>query len=241
LLAQSANIEVIDNQGFLPLHYWLRQLTLSDVHKDAQFFTLYHQLLPLDLDIQVDGRLVKLSYRSAEGLLFNLMYAGFYEILPHCLLRGDYYTLEYLSTVVSKLPPYILAIHQTDAKNLAETLKKHEIFSVDKENKKLFYCLAENQYIINPTLMIKVNEQWKNIHEILRLDRLSYFEPYKAGKNASNIYEYKRYLQIQNQQLQTKLSTLNNLIFNLRSLLLNQLLEAFQMLCANQLQQIQED
>jgi hypothetical protein len=134
-----------------------------------------------------------------------------------------------------------LAIHQTDAKNLAETLKKHEIFSVDKENKKLFYCLAENQYIINPTLMIKVNEQWKNIHEILRLDRLSYFEPYKAGKNASNIYEYKRYLQIQNQQLQTQLSTLNNLIFNLRSLLLNQLLEAFQMLCANQLQQIQDD
>jgi hypothetical protein len=241
LLAQSANIEVIDNQGFLPLHYWLRQLTLSDMHKDAQFFTLYHQLLPVDLDIQVDGRLVKLSYRSDEGLLFNLMYAGFYEMLPRYLLRGDYYTLEYLSTALSKLPPYILVIHQIDAKNLAEILKKHEIFSVSKESKKLFYCLAENQYIINPTLMIKINDQWKNIHEILRLDRLSYFEPYKAGKNASNIYEYKRYLQIQNQQLQTQLSTLNNLIFNLRSLLLNQLLEAFQMLCANQLQQIQDD
>ena len=231
----------MDNQGFLALHYWLRQLALVDLHKDEQFFTLYNKLLPLDLDIQVDGRLVKLNYRSAEGFLFNLMYAGFYEILPNCLIRGDYYHIEYLKTALNKLPNYILDIHQINMDNLAETLKKHEIFSTAIENKKLFYCLADHQYIINPTLMIKINDQWKNIHEILRLDRLSYFEPYKVGKNANNIYEYKRYLQTQNQQLQVQLSALNNLIFNLRSLLLNQLLEAFQILCANQLQQIQDE
>ena len=241
LLAQSANIDLMDNQGFLALHYWLRQLALADLHKNEQFFTLYNKLLPLDLDIQVDGRLVKLNYRSAEGLLFNLMYAGFYELLPNCLIRGDYYHIEYLKTALNKLPNYILDIHQINMDNLAETFKKHEIFSTAIENKKLFYCLADHQYIINPTLMIKINDQWKNIHEVLRLDRLSYFEPYKVGKNANNVYEYKRYLQTQNQQLQVQLSALNNLIFNLRSLLLNQLLEAFQILCANQLQQIQDE
>jgi hypothetical protein len=240
LLEQGANIEARDNHGFLALHYWLRQLDTIATIQNELFFSLYTSLLPLDVDIQVDGRLVKLNYRSAEGFLFNLMCAGFYTILPQRLLASEYYSIDYFNTIINLLPDYILNIHQINSANLTEILNNHEIFSNASNNKKLFYRLADQQYIINPTLMIKVDDQWKNIHEILRLDRLSYFEAYKLGKNGKNIYEYKRYLQAKNQQLQVQLSTLNNLIFNLRSLLLNQLLEAFQILCANQLQQIQE-
>src|SRR5262249_45217677 len=87
LVAMGADTSLINNVGFNAFHIVLEQACIDAHYAARKLAGVYEQLAPLDLVIQVDGRLVKLDKRSMEFLLLNLMIAMFYTRLGDNIVR----------------------------------------------------------------------------------------------------------------------------------------------------------
>ena len=87
LVAMGADTSLINNVGFNAFHIVLEQACIDAHYAARKLAGVYDTLAPLDMVIQVDGRLVKLDNRSMEFLLLNLMIAMFYTRLGDNVVR----------------------------------------------------------------------------------------------------------------------------------------------------------
>src|SRR5215813_9257663 len=87
LVAMGADTSLINNVGFNAFHIVLEQACIDAHYAARKLAGVYDTLAPLDMVIQVDGRLLKLDKRSMEFLLLNLMIAMFYTRLGDNVVR----------------------------------------------------------------------------------------------------------------------------------------------------------
>ena len=87
LVELGADTGLINNVGFNAFHIALEQACIDAHYAARKLAGVYEKLAPLDMVIQVDGRLVKLDNRLMEFLLLNLMMAMFYTRLGDNIVR----------------------------------------------------------------------------------------------------------------------------------------------------------
>src|SRR5262249_46773532 len=87
LVAMGADTGLINNVGFNAFHIALEQACIDAHYAARKLAGVYEKLAPLDMMIQVDGRLVKLDNRLMEFLLLNLMMTMIYTRLGGDIMR----------------------------------------------------------------------------------------------------------------------------------------------------------
>jgi len=176
LVAMGADTSLINNVGFNAFHIVLEQACIDAHYAARKLAGVYDTLAPLDMVIQVDGRLVKLDNRSMEFLLFNLMIAMFYTRLGDNVVRfggGAFRSGDFVE-VLHHFPDALVPARRKHRVYISSILAKNEVHRDDPYNRKLFRRLKHGHYIINPQLAVWVEGDWRNMYDVLSLDALGY-------------------------------------------------------------------
>jgi UvrD/REP helicase N-terminal domain len=176
LVAMGADTGLINNVGFNAFHIALEQACIDAHYAARKLAGVYDKLAPLEMVIQVDGRLVKLDNRLMEFLLLNLMIAMFYTRLGDNVVRfgGGAFSSGDFVEVLRHFPDALVPVRRKQRAYISSILAKNEVDRDDKYNRKLFRRLKHGHYIINPQLAVWVEGAWRNMYEVLSLDALGY-------------------------------------------------------------------
>lgn len=174
LFEQGADTEKVDSNGLTALQIALVRSDQSEAYAKKKLSEIYPELEPTSMSVQVDGRLIKLDKHTMEFFLLNLMIALFYRVMPRRLsfIVGGFNT-NALIEAIEYIPSFILPERRKKRAYLSGVLARNEISREAKNNRKLFYRIARGSYVFNPTLAIKLEGEWINIFELLKIDRLS--------------------------------------------------------------------
>ncbi len=169
-----ADPTLINNVGFNAFQIMLEQACLSPTYAAQKLPGVYKQLEPSHLVIQVEGRLVKLDNRLMAFLMLNLMIAMFYTHLGEKVAsfhRGAFTSGDFVE-VLSHFPDAVVPERRKKRAYISSILSSNEVDRELRSNRKLFRRLKQGHYIINPQLSIWVEGSWRNIYDLLSLDRL---------------------------------------------------------------------
>lgn len=134
-------------------------------------------LVPAALDVQVDGRLVRLERRQGEYWVLTLMLAGLKTqwsccvtraMEPHKYARGFF--AEQLHEVLAQLPAWLWADKRRKRSYVNQVLARAEISSAYQPARKLWVRASNGHYLPNPALLLRSGEAWKPVYELMALD-----------------------------------------------------------------------
>ena len=185
LLTNTANTDKVNNNGCNAFQIALEQASHSSKYAKTTLATLYEQLEPDSLSVQIDGRLVKLDNHLMEFFIFNLLIALFYRELPKTLLHGGFNANSILDAI-EHFPISILPERRKQRAYVSSILSKNEMKGGDRYNRKLFYRVKTGYYLFNPNLAIKIEGEWP-IYDLLGLEKLRYNSDRALG-HAENIW-----------------------------------------------------
>ena len=176
LVELGADTGLINNVGFNAFHIALEQACIDAHYAARKLAGVYEKLAPLDMVIQVDGRLVKLDNRLMEFLLLNLMMAMFYTRLGDNIVRfgGGAFSSGDFVEVLRHFPDALVPARRKQRAYISSILAKNEVHRDAPYNRKLFRRLKHGHYIINPQLTVWAEGAWRNMYDLLSLDALGY-------------------------------------------------------------------
>lgn len=193
LLKRGADPELTDQFGHTAGLYALSQ---AMIHKDVQrepFSVLYDRLMPPHVDVQVDGRLVRLRRGQGEyAVLFRMFcsmkYTNFFSDTHEAQgVDADALTLP-------DLPETALPELQLNTARISSILARAEVGSRYQPARKLWVRMAHGEYLPNPDLLLRVKEQgafvWKPLVNALNLHDIDLPHAYEADFRAATIYAF---------------------------------------------------
>lgn len=134
-------------------------------------------LAPAALDVQTDGRLVRLERRQGEYWVLTLMLAGLKTQWSRCVTwRAEPYKYprgffaEQLHEVLAQLPAWIWADKRRKRSYVNQVLARAEFSSVYQPARKLWVRASNGHYLPNPALMLRTGEAWTPVYELMALD-----------------------------------------------------------------------
>ena len=209
LVEMGANTELVNNAGFNAFQIALEQACSDPKYAAKKLAGIYEQLEPESMVIQVEGRLVKLDNRLMEFLMLNLMIALFYTRLGENITRfgGGAFSSGDFVEVLAHFPNRIVPERRKKRAYISSILSKNEVDRADKYNRKLFRRIKHGHYIINPQLSVRVEDEWRNIYDLLSLDLLGY-----RRKEEADYYYYNP-----NERMEQQLKEFRTLVRRLQS------------------------
>lgn len=191
LMQRGADSALVNNTGFNAFQIALEQAAGEGKRFSAnKLGAVYGQLEPDSMDVEVDGRLIKLDNRSMEFLMLNLMLAMFYIRLGEKIVHtggGAFESRDFVE-VLAHFPASILPAQRKKRAYLSSILSKNEVHRDDKYNRKLFYRVKHGHYIINPKLSVRVEGEWRSVYDLLSFDRIAY--PFLDPEQSRAIVNY---------------------------------------------------
>jgi hypothetical protein len=171
LIDNSASPRLIDNLGRNAFQIVL-QKALSDTRfAQEKLLSLYECLSPDSISVQVDDKLIKIDAKRMEFLLVNAMMAIASQKQGKHFLSAAF-TVDDFLTPLEKFPESIVPVWRKRRAYLSSILAKNEIHRQDIYNRKLFIRVQRGHYMLNPNLLIKVNEDWINVYTLLGLETI---------------------------------------------------------------------
>ena len=177
LLARGANPETEDEFGQTA---WLQAMNraMEEPHFAGNAVgSLFEALAPAVIDVQIDGRLVRLERHQGEYWVLTLMLAGFKTQWSSCPLRTESkwkffegYFAEQLHQVLESVPGHLWPEKRRKRSYLNQVLARAEIDSKYKPARKLWARTRNGHYLPNPGLQVRRGDGWQPIYEALRLD-----------------------------------------------------------------------
>jgi hypothetical protein len=195
LVDMGADTRLINNSGFNAFQVMLEQACLNPHYTTRKLARVYEKLAPLDMVVQVNGRLVKLDKRLMEFLMLNLMIAMFYTHLGENATRGCAFSSSDFVEVLGHFPDSVLPERRKKRAYISSILAKNEVNRDDKYNRQLFRRLKHGHYIINPKLAVWVEDAWRPIYDLLPLAALGY------RRRESHIFYHYDFNQVLEEQL----------------------------------------
>ena len=188
LAAQFGNVEIVqylielgaernhtDNRGLTAFQIALARASQDKKYAQTCLTDLYIALEPDYLLIQLDGSLVKLDNRTPEFFLLNLLIALFYRILPNKLVDRNAFEEQDILTAIKHFPTQLVPDIYKQTGYIADLMAKNALNDQPEPHRlRLFYQLKPGHYLFNPTLTLRIENQWINIYDILKLDSLYY-------------------------------------------------------------------
>ena len=177
LMAKGADPNLRDEFGHTA---WLQ--AVSRAMEEAAFAAtglpaLYDALAPAMLDVQTDGRLVRIERQQAEYWLLTLMLAGLKTQWSGCVQRshdawkyGDGFFAEQLHLVLERLPPHLWSDKRRKRSYVNQVLARGELNSSYRPARQLFARARHGHYLPNPAMLLRQGEAWLGVYELLALD-----------------------------------------------------------------------
>ena len=138
---------------------------------------LFDRLAPAVIDVQVDGRLIRLERHQAEYWVLTLMLAGLKTQWSRCAARqwhtsqlADGYFADQLHLALLNLPVHLWKDQRRKRSYLNQVLARAEVNSNYQPARKLWARTRNGYYLPNPGLLLRQGEDWKPVYEALRLD-----------------------------------------------------------------------
>jgi AAA domain/UvrD-like helicase C-terminal domain/Ankyrin repeat len=140
---------------------------------------IFQRLAPAVMDVQVDGRLVRIERHQGEYWVLSLMVAGLKTQWSHCAERalppwkfGDGFFAEQLHQVLDCLPLHLWKDKRRKRAYVNQVLARAEVDSGYKPARKLWARTRNGHYLLNPAMQLRRGEGWQPVYEALRLDWL---------------------------------------------------------------------
>ena len=134
-------------------------------------------LAPAALDVQSDGRLVRLERHQGEYWVLMLMLAGlktqWSRCVPRKLPRWKYvqgYFAEQLHDVLSELPTWLWSDARRKRSYVNQVLARAERNSAYRPARRLWVRTCNGHYLPNPELLLRVGETWVKVYDAMALD-----------------------------------------------------------------------
>jgi hypothetical protein len=134
-------------------------------------------LAPAALDVQTDGRLVRLERRQGEFWLLTLMLAGLKTqwsrcvtrpVEPHKYPRGFF--ADQLHEVLAQLPAWLWPDKRRKRSYANQVLARAEIRSAYQPARKLWVRASNGYYLPNPALQLRSGDTWTPVYAVMALE-----------------------------------------------------------------------
>lgn len=173
LLDRDADTGLVDANGLNALQIALDRACADERFARARLPAVFERLAPPAIDIQVDGRLIKLDRRQSEYLLLCVAMVHFYQRLgENYAQRRRLLSAADLEEILAHFPETVVPAFRKRRNYLSSILAKNEIDRDDPYNRKLFLRWRRGEYSINPQLALRVEGEWRPIYELLQPQRL---------------------------------------------------------------------
>ncbi|RTZ64259.1 MAG: hypothetical protein DSZ29_05685 [Aquificaceae bacterium] len=182
LLDKNADKSLVNNKGHNAF-----QIALCLAWKDREYAhkklaPSFFALSPDSLHLRIDKQHIKLDKHSCEFFIINLMMALFYEIIPQKMIfTGGGFTPQDIVEALRNFPSSLITEKLYDERFIGEILSMHKMHNETQQGLKLFYRVMPDNYLINPQIALKINNQWVNIYKLLSFDQLSLAHQKKFG------------------------------------------------------------
>jgi hypothetical protein len=179
LLARGADPLLEDEFGHTP---WLS--ALSRATEDAEFARqsigpLFERIAPPVLDVQTDGRLVRLEHHQGEYWVLSLMLAGFKTQCSTCV-RRTLQTYKYrqgffadeLNDTLTCLPEHLWKAKRRKRSYVNQVLARAEALSAYQPARRLWVRTVNGHYLPNPLMQLRAHAagdapSWRPVYEVL--------------------------------------------------------------------------
>jgi len=182
LLARGAEPGLRDMFGHTAASYALAQAVQDATYAAGPFGAIFDLVAPPVVDVEVDGRLVRLDRNQGEYLPFALMLAGLKTLASRVYHRSqDHvwrlygFTADYLRRNIVHFPTVVCPRDRQKRTYFNHVLARAEVNSAYQPARKLWLRIRNGNYLPNPTLRLRVldadsQQQWQPIYQALRLD-----------------------------------------------------------------------
>lgn len=208
----NANPNLTDNFGRNPLQIAIYQSYFSKAF-GVKLDLVYPLLLTDFIKVNVDGKLIKIDNHKIEYFLLNFFISLQDTISvdnknswqPKGVSAGD------IKKTVASYPENVLPGYRKKRTYISANLSKNEIDGTNPWNRKLFLRPERGYYVLNPNIEILIDEKWKNVYDIMRIEKAKKLTEKDKEKmrmeDIRNHYDYE-YVRRQNPELAEKLREL---------------------------------
>lgn len=176
LRSRGADPELCDEFGHTAWQQAISRAMEEPAFAKAALAPLFDRLAPAVLDVQTEGRLVRLERHQGEYWVLTLMLAGLKTQWSLCAAReqGHYkfsqgYFAEQLHQVLDSLPPHLWQPKRRKRSYINQVLARGEVDSSYQPARRLWTRAGHGHYLPNPAMQLRRDEGWVAVYEALNL------------------------------------------------------------------------
>ncbi|WP_295399764.1 UvrD-helicase domain-containing protein [uncultured Thiocystis sp.] len=184
LLDLGADTGLVDGNGLNAFQISLERACADARYARTKLPAVFERLAPASLDVQVDGRLVKLDRHLMEYLMLSIALVLFYQRLGQKWAdRGELLTAIDFEETLGHFPDSLVPERRKKRPYISSILSKNEVSREGPYNRKLFRRVRRGSYLINPQLALRVEGEWRRVYALLQPERLAreFLEPQTYG------------------------------------------------------------
>ena len=173
LLDLGADTGLVDGNGLNAFQISLERACADARYAKTKLPALFERLAPPSIDVQVDGRLVKLDRHQMEYLMLSIALVLFYQRLGEkWARRRELLTALDLEEVIGHFPDALVPAFRKKRPYISSILAKNEVSREGPYKRKLFHRVKRGSYLVNPALALRVEGEWRRVYDLLEPERL---------------------------------------------------------------------
>jgi hypothetical protein len=176
LLDKGADPEVHDEFGHTAWLFAVNRALEEPEFARTGLPALFDLLSPPALDVQSDGRLVRIEHHQGEYWMLTLMLAGLKTQWSRCTQRPlepwkyqEGFFAEQLQGVLEALPPHLWSDKRRKRSYVNHVLARAEVDSDYRPARRLWRRARHGRYLPNPALLLRRGDGWQPVYEALNL------------------------------------------------------------------------
>ena len=177
LLQRGADPDAEDDFGHSAWQQAVNRAIEEPAFAKSGLAAIFERLAPTVIDVQVDGRLVRIERHQGEYWVLTLMLAGLKTQWSECAARtlpnwkfGEGYFAEQLHQVLEHLPAHLWNDKRRKRGYLNQVLARAEVDSNYRPARRLWARTRNGHYLPNPELQLRRGQGWRPLYEALSLD-----------------------------------------------------------------------
>jgi len=184
LLERGADVDCRDLFGWTAAAHACERAARDADYASGAFGAIFECVAPTTMDLEVDGRLVRLDARQGEFLILNLMLIGLKQIssaaaplIKPLHLRSGY-CAEQLLSYVQHFPASIVRAERRKRTYVNQVLARAEVTGSYQPARKLWVRMRNGYYLPNPQLLMRVpvangGSEWRPLYAANRVDLIT--------------------------------------------------------------------
>ena len=177
LLDKGADPTAEDEFGHTAWQHAVNRSIEEPAFAKAALTLLFERIAPAGIDVQMDGRLVRVEHHQGEYWVLTLMLAGLKTQWSHCAARlhpawkyGLGFFAEQLHQALEALPIHLWKDIRRKRSYVNQVLARAEVDSSYKPARKLWARTRNGYYLPNPAMLLRQRDGWRPVYEALNLN-----------------------------------------------------------------------